>query len=80
MDDCTHYEEGMLRLPEDVSLGQRVRHLALADHHRLLQHLHGEKVIGRALAAQDHLAERPLPQHLDELEHVQCLGIQETSR
>jgi hypothetical protein len=37
-------------------------------------------VIGRALAAQDHLAERPLPQHLDELEHVQCLGIQETSR
>jgi DNA-binding HxlR family transcriptional regulator len=63
----------VLGLLQDVLLGERVCHLVLLDDDLLLEDLDGVQVVGGLLAAQDHLAERALAQHLDELEVLQRL-------
>ena len=66
-------QERVLGLLQHVLLRERVRHLLLLDDDLLLQDLDGVQVVGRLLAAEDHLAERALAEGLDELEVFQRL-------
>lgn len=68
-----HRKEGMLGFLEHAVLGDGVRDLVLLDDEVLLEDLHGVQLARALLAAQHHLAERALAQHLHELELLQRL-------
>lgn len=63
----------MLGFLEHAVLGDGVRDLVLLDDEVLLEDLHGVQLARALLAAQHHLAERALAQHLHELELLQRL-------
>lgn len=69
----TYYEERMVRCLQYAILGHRVRHFVLLDDDVLLENFDRVQLGGTLFPAQDHLAERALAQHLEELKVFQCL-------